>query len=97
MIYEFDAEVWLHSAGSGGWHFITVPPDVSEGLKVLRGPARNFGSMRVLARIGESRWRTSVFPDKGRGAFLLPVKLDVRRREGLGAGDRRRVTLEVEV
>lgn len=97
MIYEFDAEVWLYSAGAGGWHFITVPPDISEGLRVLRGPARNFGSMRVLAGIGETRWRTSVFPDKGRGAFILPVKLDVRRREGLAAGDRPRVTLEVEV
>lgn len=32
MIYEFDAEVWLYSAEAGGWHFITVPPDISEGL-----------------------------------------------------------------
>lgn len=64
---------------------------------MLRGPARNFGSMRVLAGIGETRWRTSVFPGKDRGAFILPVKLDVRRREGLAAGDRPRVTLEVEV
>ena len=39
------------------------------------------------------RWETSLFHDKKRDAFLLPVKADVRRREKIGLGD----TIEVSV
>jgi hypothetical protein len=94
VIYEFEAEVWV-SGGAGAWHFLTLPGEVGEGLRTLRGPAQNFGSMRVSARIGDTVWKTSLFPDRRRGTFLLPVKVDVRRREGLGVGDTVRATIEV--
>jgi hypothetical protein len=94
VIYEFEAEVWV-SGGEGAWHFLTLPADVGEGLKALRGPARNFGSMRVSASVGDTVWKTSLFPDRRLGTFLLPVKADVRRRLGLGVGDSVRVTIEV--
>ncbi len=97
MIYAFDAELWLYAAETGSWTFATVPPDVSEGLRTLRGPARGWGSMRIAATIGQTRWRTSIFPDKRSGGFLLPIKAEVRRAETVAAGDRVRVTLEVEV
>lgn len=93
MIYEFDTEVWV-SGGEGAWHFLTLPGAVGEGLKTLRGPARNFGSMRVSASVGDTVWKTSLFPDRRLGTFLLPVKADVRRRLGLGVGDSIRVTIE---
>ncbi len=50
-----------------------------------------FGSIRVTARIGETAWATSVFPDKASGGWVLPVKKAVRvggghigRRSGQG-------------
>ncbi|QOV92362.1 DUF1905 domain-containing protein [Humisphaera borealis] len=43
----------------------------------------------------EPTWQTSVFPDKKRGAFLLPVKAAVRKAEHLIIGDRPLVTLIV--
>lgn len=94
MFYEFEAEVWV-SGGEGAWHFLSLPGDVGEGLKALRGPARNFGSMRVSACIGETVWKTSLFPDRRLGTFLLPIKADVRHRQGLGVGDTVRATIEV--
>ncbi len=94
MIYEFEAEVWV-SGGEGGWHFLTLPREVGDGLKALRGPARNFGSMPVSAGIGDTVWKTSLFPDRRLGTFLLPVKADVRRRQGLRVGDSVRATIEV--
>lgn len=98
MIYQFEAPVWVWSGAEGGaWRFITVPVDVSDGLKALRGPARGWGMMRVAVTIGATRWRTSVFPDKKSGGFLLPLKAAVRKAEGLGDGDMARVTIEVEV
>lgn len=94
MIYEFEAEVWV-SGGEGAWHFLTLPRGVGDGLKALRGPAQNFGSMRVSARIGDTLWKTSLFPDRRRETFLLPVKADVRRREGFRVGQSVRATIEV--
>lgn len=90
--YETQAELWRWDGGN--WHFFTLPPDVSAGLKMLRGAPKGFGSMRVEASVGQTSWRTSVFPTKG-GDFLLPVKADVRKREALASGDTVSVTIEV--
>ena len=49
--------------------------------------------MRVQVRVGSTTWSTSIFPDKGRGTFLLPVKKSVRDREGLDEGEVVHVTL----
>lgn len=81
---RFSAELWEHP--SGGWFFVSVPLDLSEALAAESGPRRGFGSVRVEVTVGGSTWRTSVFPTK-EGFFVLPVKKDVRSREGLEAGD----------
>ena len=50
------------------------------------GRRRGFGSVRVEARIGESVWRTSVFPPKD-GGWFLPVKKAIARAERLVGGE----------
>jgi hypothetical protein len=49
------------------------------------GKRRGFGSVKVSARIGSSRWQTSLFPQKT-GGWFLPVKKPVRLAEGLDFG-----------
>jgi hypothetical protein len=56
-----------------------------------------FGSLRVTVRIGASAWKTSIFPDSGSGSFVLPIKKEIRKAEGLAAGDRARVHLELAI
>jgi len=58
------------------------------------GRRRGFGSVKVDAAIGDSRWSTSVFPQKG-GGWFLPVKKAICRAEGLEAGDEAAVRLEL--
>lgn len=94
MIYDVEGEVWAY-AGPGGWHFLTLPAALTDGLKLLRGRSRAWGSMRVEARLGDCHWRTSLFPDTKSGAFLLPIKAEVRRRAGVAAGDR--ISVQVEI
>ena len=91
----FTGSLWLWNAEKGSWHFITVPPDAAAQIR-LEGLAGSggFGSVRVEAAIGEVRWRTSLFPLKGSGAYLLPVKAVVRRRAGVAANDEETVTLQ---
>lgn len=51
--------------------------------------------MRVEARIGKTAWKTSMFPDSRSGTFLLPLKAQVRRAEGIGEGDTVLFTLDI--
>jgi hypothetical protein len=94
--YETRAELWA-SGGKGAWHFLTLPPDLAAGIKAMAGGLRPWGSVRVEASIGETRWRTSLFADSKTGTFFLPVKADIRAKAGINAGDVVDVTVEVEL
>ena len=98
MRYDFESEVWLYTATKAAWHFVSLPAEFSDGIRGLRGPkAPGWGSLRVTATIGDTTWRTSIFPDTRSGAFILPLKADVRRNENVGAGDRVKVSVEIEL
>ena len=87
MRLRFDAELWL-TEGDGGWHFITLPTDLAEDVRDhSEGRTAGFGSVPVKATIGATSWSTSIFPDKRRNSFVLPVKKAVRKAERLEAGD----------
>lgn len=91
----FTAPLLFWSGDGSGSHYILVPEEQSA---VLRAHAivnrRGFGSVKVEARIGEVKWRTSAFPQKG-GGYFLPVKIDVCRQAGIAAGDDIEVRLEL--
>ena len=61
--------------------------------RILTGKRRGFGSVKVEARIGDSAWSTSVFPqDYG---WFLPVKAAVRRAHALEEGSTAKVDLRL--
>ena len=91
--FEFESELWLYE-GEAAWHFVTVPAAVSDEIDDLSEERRaGFGSVLVQVTVGTTTWSTSLFPDSKRGAYVLPVKKEVRRREGLEAGDTMAVAL----
>ncbi len=91
------AEVWEHSPGEpGSWHFLTVPREIADDVALEGGPREGFGSIRVQATIGSTFWWTSLFPDTETGSYVLPLKKQVRRAEGLSAGTMCEVVLEVD-
>lgn len=92
--FGFDAELWLYE-GDAAWHFITVPADVSDEIEASTTQRRGFGSVRVDVTVGATTWSTSLFPDSKRGAYVLPVKAEVRRRESLSPGSMVAVGLDL--
>lgn len=95
--FAFTAPLWRYS-GVAAWHFVTLPRDVSGQMRALSAGLRNaFGSLRVIATIGRSSWRTSAFFDTKANAFLLPIKADVRRKEKIGDGDTVAVAVEIDL
>jgi len=84
--YKIKGKVWLYPAMEA-WHFVYVGKKESEEIKAKYGKIRRgFGSIPVLVTIGKTRWETSIFPEKN-GPYLLPLKAEVRKREGIRDGD----------
>ncbi len=95
MPYAFTAQLWIWDARkSDSWTFATVPPEHSDDLRERIGPRGGFGSIPVEVTIGASTWRTSVFPDKESGCFVLPIKSAVRKAEAISAGDKTEISLK---
>ncbi len=94
-IYEFTATMWLYSGAKASWHFITVPEKESASIKFFAPNVakRGWGSVPVEVSIGNSTWRTSVFPDKEINCYLLPIKKQVRDAEQIAVDDEVSVTL----
>lgn len=95
MDLEFSGEMWFWK-GPSPWHFITVPGEDCDELSALSADVTyGWGMIPVTARIGRTRWTTSLWPKDGR--YIVPVKTDVRRAEGLKLGDMVTVRLMVDV
>lgn len=93
--YKMQGKVWLYP-GMAGWHFVTLPKKQSAEIKARFGlMKRGWGSLSIVITIGKTSWKTSIFPDKKAGAYLLPLKAEVRRKENITAGDT--ITFSVEV
>ena len=95
---EFSGDLW-RSPGPGGWTFVTLPAECADRIRFLTGgrTAKGWGMIKVKARVGDSTWQTTIWPDKASGSFVLPVKAAVRKAEKVAAGDRVEVKLTVIV
>lgn len=88
--YRFTSPLWIWEAsGEGSWHFVTLPEDAADEIKAITdgGVRRGFGSVRVEVTVGPTTWRTSIFPSKESGSYVLPVKKAVRTAAGVDEGD----------
>lgn len=96
-VFTFRAKVWLYP-GAASWHFVTLPKKLSRELKSAFGVmARGWGSLPVTVVVGSVSWQTSIFPDTKAGAYLLPLKADVRKRAMIGEGDTVALRIEIRV
>jgi hypothetical protein len=93
--FEFTAALW---EWKGSWVFATLPVEMSADIKhFTRHSARGFRSVRVKVRIGDTDWDSSLFPDKESGAYFLPIKIAIRKAEGLEIGDSVDVAINVAI
>jgi hypothetical protein len=91
----FSGEIWFWK-GPAPWHFITVPDEQCGELEATSASVTyGWGMIPVTAQIGETEWKTSLFPKDGR--YIVPVKTWVRRAEELDLGDTVAVRLTVDI
>jgi len=94
MNFEFSGEIWFWR-GPAPWYFVTMPEQQSQDLKAISNIVTyGWGMIPVQARIGKTRWKTSLFEKDRR--YIVPIKASVRQKENLELGDRVTISLEVD-
>jgi len=83
--------VWLWQGADGApakgsWFFLTIDGETAQAIRAHAVNAAAWGSVYVEATIGATTWRTSLFPSKQAGGWLLPLKAAVRKAERIGEG-----------
>lgn len=86
ITYKMSANVTVYP-GMGSWRFLALPKEIGIEIKTKFGKRSvGWGSLRVLANIGKTSWKTSIFPDRKAGTYLLPLKATVRKAENIADG-----------
>lgn len=92
---EFRGEV-VFWRGPSPFHFVAVPEAASREIAdVASLVTYGWGAIPATVRIGDTTWRTSLFPRNG--GYLLPVRDAVRAAEGIELGQTVAVTMTMTV
>ena len=84
--YNFSEKVWQHSF-AGGWYFVSLPENLSKEIReTLKLEEEGWGRLKATAEIGKSQWKTAIWFDTKRNTYLLPVKVEIRKKENIEAG-----------
>ncbi len=82
--FELKLQIW---DGPAPWYFFELPSTESAYIRrEFRHLHRGWGSIPVIAQIGDTSWKTSIFWEK-KGQYLLLVKKEVRTREKITNGN----------
>jgi hypothetical protein len=93
MLLEFSGEIFYWRGPAPYW-FVAVPDEPSQAIKALSTVVSyGWGCIPVRARIGETEWKTSLFPKAGR--YLVPIRVSVQRAENLSLGEQVVIQLAV--
>lgn len=91
--YTFRAGCWRYS-GPAGWYFVSLPTRLSKEIrKTLKPEEEGWGRLRLVARVGDTDWKTAIWFDTKLNTYLLPLKAAVRKKESIEAGALLAITL----
>jgi len=81
--YKFAARPWQYN-GPGGWHFISLSKNLAKEIRnALKSEEEGWGRLKAIAKIGYSEWKTAIWFDTKLNTYLLPLKLEIRKKENL--------------
>lgn len=93
--FAFTGKVWKYE-GPAGWYFVYVDEKVSEEIRQISSGVKKvgFGFIPVHATIGETSWKTTLFPTK-EGPYLVAIKAGIRKKERVGEGDEVKISFNL--
>jgi hypothetical protein len=94
MQLDFAGEI-IYWRGPAPYHFVLLPePQATELREVANELTYGWGCIPARGEIGDTPFTTALFPKDG--TFAVPIKVAVRRAEGLELGDVVSVSLEFD-
>jgi hypothetical protein len=85
MLIEFEGEIF-YWRGPSPFLFVAVPEAQSQTIKSVSAlVSYGWGCIPVVAKIGATEWKTSLFPKQGH--YLVPIRVSAQRAEKVGVGD----------
>lgn len=85
MTIQISGKVWYWK-GPSPFYFLTVPEAEAREIKAIeRLVTYGWGMIPVTATIGNTTWKTALWPKDG--LYVLPLKDKVRKAENLQEGD----------
>lgn len=95
MNFEFKGKIF-YWRGPAPFYFIEVPEKESSLIKSVAGIITyGWGVIPATITIGETTIKTSLFPKNG--MYLVPLKKDLREKEGLELDEVVEVQLELTI
>ncbi|MBV7266229.1 DUF1905 domain-containing protein [Erythrobacter sp. WH131] len=86
----------------GTYHLVIFTGSEAEALtmharlqRLEFGKRRGFGSVKVRVRVGETEWKSSVFPQKQQCEWVLLISKKVMQQENLAEGNPVKLKLEL--
>ncbi len=102
--FKFKSKVFVWNAGnqerkddSSSWRFARLPENISAKIKLMQKGMlrRGWGAVYSNAKIGKTKWTTSIFPDRHSATYVLPLKKQIRYEENLYDGIEINVSIEI--
>lgn len=91
--YEFGAKPWRY-AGPNGWTFISMPTTMAKEIRDnLKSEEEGWGRRKAIAKIGNTEWTTAIWFDTKLTTYLLPIKAEIRKKEGIEINKRLKVSI----
>jgi len=95
--YSFKAKVWKYE-GPKGWYFASVPKGLSKDIRAIHQDSEEgWGRLRAEILINKTQWKTSIWFDSKRDCFLVPIKSQVRQKEGITDGSDVGILLRIKI
>ena len=95
LTFTFTGEIWFWR-GPSPYHFVTVPDDECGALESTASRVSyGWGMIPADVTIGDTTWYTALWPKDG--SYVVPLKVWVRRDEGIELGQHLDVRLALKV
>ena len=84
--YTIKAKMFAYTVDATSWYFVSVDKAISAEIKAKAMRKVGFSFVPVEVTVGETTWRTTLFPTK-EGPYILALKKMVRQKEDIRVND----------
>ena len=92
--YQFLSKPHPLSSDMGTWIIVSLPKELSIDIRDnFKRLEEGWGRLKVVVKIGNSEWNTSIWFDTKQDTYLLPLKATIRKKESIVLNKETNITI----